>query len=78
MKISIVGTGYVGLVTGVGLASIGHEVVCVDINADKVRKINKGQSPIHEKDLDSLLQKPCKRNCSPLQPTWPARWQIVI
>jgi UDPglucose 6-dehydrogenase len=61
MKISIVGTGYVGLVTGVGLASIGHEVICVDINADKVRKINSGQSPIHEKDLDALLAKVLKK-----------------
>ena len=57
MKISVVGTGYVGLVTGVGLASIGHQVVCVDIDAAKVKKINNGQSPIHEKDLDKLLKK---------------------
>jgi len=57
MNISVVGTGYVGLVTGVGLASIGHKVVCVDIDNAKVEKINKGQSPIHEKNLDGLLKK---------------------
>src|SRR3990167_4172643 len=56
MKISIVGTGYVGLVTGVGLASIGHEIVCVDVNAKKVKQINNSQSPIYEKDLNELLK----------------------
>ncbi len=61
MKISIVGTGYVGLVTGIGLASIGHQVICVDIDARKVAKINKGQSPIHEKDLDNLLANVLKK-----------------
>lgn len=57
MKISIIGTGYVGLVTGVGLASVGHEVVCVDIDKEKVKKINSGQSPIYEKGLEALLKK---------------------
>ena len=57
MKISVVGTGYVGLVTGVGLASVGHRVFCVDINEEKVKKINKGLSPIYEKELDELLKK---------------------
>lgn len=57
MKISVVGTGYVGLVSGVCLAEVGHEVVCVDNDAEKVEKINAGESPIYEKDLDSLLNK---------------------
>ncbi|MCX6718076.1 MAG: UDP-glucose/GDP-mannose dehydrogenase family protein [Candidatus Staskawiczbacteria bacterium] len=57
MKISIIGAGYVGLVTGVGLASVGHEVFCVDVNEEKVKKINSGISPIYEKDLDKLLKK---------------------
>ena len=57
METSIVGTGYVGLVTGVGLASIGHKVICVDIDAKKVEKINKGESPIYEKRLEELLKK---------------------
>ncbi|VGO14828.1 UDP-glucose 6-dehydrogenase YwqF [Pontiella desulfatans] len=57
MKISVVGTGYVGLVSGVCLADVGHEVVCIDNNAAKVEQINAGKSPIYEKGLDELLQK---------------------
>ena len=56
MKISIIGTGYVGLVTGACFAESGHDVICVDNNADKVAAINEGKSPIHEAGLDSLLQ----------------------
>jgi len=57
MKISVVGTGYVGLVSGVCLSDKGHDVICVDNDVDKVDQINAGKSPIHEKDLDKLLQK---------------------
>ncbi len=57
MKISVVGTGYVGLVSGVCLADKGHDVICVDNDADKVAMINAGKSPIHEEGLDDLLQK---------------------
>lgn len=56
MNISIVGTGYVGLVTGICLAAKGHDVVCVDNVAEKVASINDGKSPIHERGLDELLQ----------------------
>ena len=56
MKISIVGTGYVGLVGAVGFAENGHDVVCVDIDAAKVDAINAGLSPIHEEGLDDLLR----------------------
>ena len=55
MKISVVGTGYVGLVSGVCLAEKGHDVTCVDIDAAKVARINAGDSPIHEDGLDDLL-----------------------
>ena len=55
MRISIVGTGYVGLVSGVCLAHLGHEVVCVDLDAAKVATINAGTSPIHEARLPELL-----------------------
>jgi len=61
MKISIIGTGYVGLVTGVGLANSGHQVLCVDTDKEKVGRINKGECPIHEKDLDKLLKKVLQR-----------------
>lgn len=55
MKVSIIGAGYVGLVTGVCLAEKGHEVICVDKVAEIVRKINNKQSLIYESDLDELL-----------------------
>jgi UDPglucose 6-dehydrogenase/GDP-mannose 6-dehydrogenase len=57
MRVSIVGTGYVGLVTGACLAEKGHEVVCVDVDEGKVERINRGQSPIREAGLDSLLKR---------------------
>lgn len=57
MKISIIGTGYVGLVSGVCLAEKGHDVTCVDNDQEKVEKINRGKSPIYEEGLDELLLK---------------------
>ncbi len=57
MKISVVGTGYVGLVSGVCLAEKGHRVVCVDIDPEKVDMVNSGASPIHEKGLEALLKR---------------------
>ena len=57
MDISVVGTGYVGLVSGVCLAEKGHRVICVDLDEAKVEKINAGHSPIHEDGLDELLQR---------------------
>lgn len=55
MRISVIGTGYVGLVSGVCFAEKGHEVVCVDNNDSIVDKINSSISPIYEKDLVGLL-----------------------
>ena len=57
MNISVVGTGYVGLVSGVCLAEIGHNVVCVDNDLTKVNLINSGKSPIYEVGLSELLSK---------------------
>jgi UDPglucose 6-dehydrogenase len=57
MRISIVGAGYVGLVTGACLAEKGHEVVCVDVDARKVEAINAAVSPIFELGLDELLSR---------------------
>lgn len=61
-KISVVGTGYVGLVTAVCLAEKGHYLVCVDKDEEKILTINAGKSPIHEKGLDELLQKHINKN----------------
>ena len=55
MKIAVAGTGYVGLVTGVCLASKGHDVTCVDIDKDKVEIMQKGVSPIYEPGLSELM-----------------------
>jgi len=55
MNLSIIGTGYVGLVTGACFAKLGHHVTCVDIDQEKIRKINNGVSPIFEEGLDTLL-----------------------
>ena len=57
MKLAIVGTGYVGLVTGVCFAEVGHEVVCVDLDRDKVERINAGDPPIFEAGLPELLER---------------------
>ncbi len=55
MRVCVIGTGYVGLVTGVCLAKIGHEVICIDNNAAKVEQLRSGQSPIYEPGLESLM-----------------------
>ena len=60
MRISIIGTGYVGLVSGTCLASCGHSLICVDIRSDVVEKINRGVAPIYELDLEPLLIKVVK------------------
>ncbi len=59
MKVCVIGTGYVGLVTGVCLSHIGHHVICVDNNEEKVKLMKSGQSPIFEPGLSGLM-----KNCS--------------
>lgn len=56
MKVGVIGTGYVGLITGVCLASKGHEVTCVDVVREKVDKINSKKPPIFEEGLEELLK----------------------
>lgn len=55
MKVSIFGTGYVGLVTGACLADVGHDVICVDVDEEKVAKLNQGIIPIYEPGLESIV-----------------------
>jgi len=57
MKICMIGTGYVGLVSGTCFADIGHQVYCVDKDESKINKLNSGISPIYEPGLDELIQK---------------------
>ena len=57
MNIAVIGSGYVGLVTGVCLAEIGHKVICVDNDSVKIKKLKDGKLPIFEPCLDALLQK---------------------
>ena len=57
MKIAVIGTGYVGLVTGTCLAETGNDVICVDINEDKVLKMQNGEVPIYEPGLDLLFHR---------------------
>lgn len=57
MKIAVAGTGYVGLVTGVALAYVGHDVSCVDVDEKKIEMLNNGISPIYEEGLEDLMSK---------------------
>ena len=57
MKLCMIGTGYVGLVSGTCFADIGNEVVCVDKNVEKIKQLNLGISPIYEPGLDELIKK---------------------
>ena len=60
MKIAVIGTGYVGLVSGVCFSETGVEVTCIDNNQEKIDKLNLGEIPIYEPTLDILM----KRNFS--------------
>ena len=61
MKITVIGAGYVGLVTAVGFADLGNEVICMDKMPSKLSKLSKGISPIYEPGLTELLQKQIKQ-----------------
>ena len=63
MKIVILGTGYVGLVTGSCFASMGNEVICVDTNKSKIKDLNKGKIPLFEPGLEKIIKESRKNKC---------------
>jgi len=62
MKVSVIGTGYVGLVSGTCFAEIGHDVTCIDIDPKKIEMLKAGKSPIYEPGLTDLLERNIKSN----------------
>ena len=56
-KICVIGAGYVGLVSGTGLSEFGHNVICVDLDEEKINQLNDGIIPIYEPGLKSLVEK---------------------
>src|ERR1043166_3386398 len=57
MHIAVIGSGYVGLVTGACFAEFGVDVICVDVAADKIERLTRGDSPIYEPGLEQLIKK---------------------
>src|SRR2546429_654817 len=57
MRVTIFGSGYVGLVTGACLADAGNHVICVDVDATKIERLSRGEVPIHEPGLEALIKR---------------------
>ena len=75
MKIAMIGTGYVGLVSGVCFSDFGHEVVCVDKDPAKIERLRAGEVPIFEPGLDEALEWakriPVPKGGIEVRPVWP-------
>lgn len=73
MNIAVVGTGYVGLVSGTCFAETGNTVICVDIDEKKVEKMKAGEVPIYEPGLKPLFDRNIRETDLRLPPIWPKR-----
>ncbi len=74
MKLSIIGSGYVGLVTGTCFAEVGHHVICVDNDANKVKMLQAGGIPIYEPGLEELVKRTSPPGGSSSPPAPPKAW----
>ena len=61
MRLTVIGCGYVGLVTGACLAAAGHEVFCTDVDKKRIDQLNEGKVPIYEEHLDEVLKRAVAR-----------------
>lgn len=68
MKITVIGTGYVGLVTGTCFSEVGVDVTCVDIDQKKIDNLNKGILPIYEPGLEEMVERNTQKNVCIFQP----------
>ena len=75
MRVTVIGTGYVGTVTGVCLAYLGHEVSCVDLDESKISRLQKGDIPIYEPFLAELLPLAALHGTSNSLAISPVRWR---
>ncbi|MCG8010845.1 MAG: UDP-glucose/GDP-mannose dehydrogenase family protein, partial [Candidatus Thiodiazotropha weberae] len=57
MKVTVFGSGYVGLVTGACLAEVGNDVVCMDVDSNKIDMLNRGEIPIYEPGLEAMVER---------------------
>ncbi|WP_227743952.1 hypothetical protein [Burkholderia gladioli] len=77
MNLTIIGSGYVGLVTGACLADIGHDVFCLDVDPVKIGVLNDGGVPIHEPGLAEIIARNRAAGACASRPTWPRRWRTA-
>ena len=73
MKVTVFGSGYVGLVTGACLADAGNHVLCVDVDADKIERLKRGEVPIHEPGLERSIRRNSGKPGGSSSPPTPTR-----